>query len=81
MFFFWERVYDVKCMIRFCDGVYGGLEKAAELVGVNRAVGKCHPAGSDSLLTWRVFEKIKGRCNGGYERCAGVLFGLDFDVT
>nr|GEW56907.1 probable CCR4-associated factor 1 homolog 11 [Tanacetum cinerariifolium] len=75
--FFGERVYDVKHMMRFCDGVYGGLEKAAQLFGVNREAGKCHQAGSDSLLTWRVFEKIRGRCNGGYARCAGVLFGLD----
>ncbi|PKU71710.1 probable CCR4-associated factor 1 homolog 11 [Dendrobium catenatum] len=82
--FFGGRIYDVKCLIRRCDGLYGGLEKVAEKLNVKRAVGKAHQAGSDSLLTCQVFLRMKtiyfSLGDDGKERkmpYEGLIFGLN----
>lgn len=73
---FFPNLYDIKYMMRFCDNLYGGLNKLAELLGVQR-IGISHQAGSDSLLTCCTFMKlIKVKFNDSPEKYAGVLFGL-----
>ncbi|KAI4297584.1 hypothetical protein L6164_037469 [Bauhinia variegata] len=82
---FGQRVYDTKHIMRFCDGMYGGLEKVATALNVDRQVGKSHQAGSDSLLTLHTFMKLIdvyfGRScrnnNLSLRRFQGILYGFD----
>ena len=70
--------YDVKYLNLFSGNFGGGLNKLAEKLQIER-IGKLHQAGSDSLLTLSVFEKIKKfYFNGSIERrFKGILFGLN----
>ncbi|KAK8712045.1 hypothetical protein V6N13_147297 [Hibiscus sabdariffa] len=80
--FFGERVYDVKHLMRFCAGLYGGLDRASKAMGVKRVIGKSHQAGSDSLLTLHAWLEVKKMYFGNgdpIEKYANVLYGLEVD--
>ncbi|KAI4297275.1 hypothetical protein L6164_037169 [Bauhinia variegata] len=86
--FFGPRVYDMKHIMRFCDGLYGGLEKVATTLKVDRQAGKSHQAGSDSLLTLHTFMKLRdvyfgGSCrnkNLSLRRFQGILYGFEVNA-
>ncbi|XP_031398501.1 probable CCR4-associated factor 1 homolog 11 [Punica granatum] len=83
--FFGFCIYDVKHMIKSCDGLYGGLERVAKSLNVDRIAGKSHQAGSDSLLTLQTFFKLIGSRKPFTDNTEGmalfrfcsVLFGLE----
>ncbi|XP_012572540.1 probable CCR4-associated factor 1 homolog 11 [Cicer arietinum] len=51
--FFGDNVYDIKHVVRFCNALYGGLERVASVLNVSRSrtIGEFHQTASDSLLT------------------------------
>ena len=70
----------MKHMIRFYDGVYGGLNKVVEFLKVERIV-ICHQAGLDSLPACSIFMKLKeGFPNISIDKCTHVLYGLDLKI-
>ncbi|KAM7271545.1 hypothetical protein ACFE04_030759 [Oxalis oulophora] len=77
--FFGDKVYDIKHLVKFCQGLYGGLDRIGEQLGVKRVIGKSHQAGSDSLLTLHSFCAISERyfCGQSLEKYANVLYGLE----
>ncbi|KAI0504746.1 hypothetical protein KFK09_015699 [Dendrobium nobile] len=79
---YFPTLYDIKHLIKFCNNLYGGLSKIAEMVGVQR-VGISHQAGSDSLVTSCTFRKLSDSYfpNGLTEKQAGVLNGLGVDTA
>ncbi|KAL3755581.1 hypothetical protein ACJRO7_002606 [Eucalyptus globulus] len=78
--YFGPKVFDVKHLIRFCENLYGGLDRVCKALGVERIVGQSHQAGSDSLLTLHAFHKIRKvhfSDVARLEKYANVLHGLD----
>ncbi|XP_059448708.1 probable CCR4-associated factor 1 homolog 9 [Corylus avellana] len=82
VYFFGYKVFDIKHMIKWCEGLYGGLEKVSHTLGVLRVAGKTHQAGSDSLLTLQTMIKLKdlyffGRAWINFRL---ILYSLEIDV-
>ena len=72
----------MKHIMKFCNGLYGSLEKVAEALNVVRVAGKNHQAGSDSLLTLQTFMKLKEvyfNGNFGLKKFQGILYGFEVD--
>ncbi|XP_028096080.1 probable CCR4-associated factor 1 homolog 11 [Camellia sinensis] len=57
-FYFGGDVYDIKHLMRNCNGLNGGLERVAKALGVDYVAGKSHQVGSDSLLIMQAFLKL-----------------------
>ncbi|KAJ6856561.1 CCR4-associated factor 1 [Populus alba x Populus x berolinensis] len=71
-------VVDIKYMARFCQGLRGGelvLAAIAKILNVER-VGGAHQAGSDSLLTARVYTKMRMVYKIHETPCMGCLYGI-----
>ncbi|XP_057496045.1 probable CCR4-associated factor 1 homolog 11 [Actinidia eriantha] len=80
--YFGGFVLDLKHMMKFCDGLCGGLEKLAKALNVDRVVGKSHQAGPDSLLTMQTFLRLRDTYfhgDGDQELAPfqSVLYGLE----
>ncbi|XP_068651824.1 probable CCR4-associated factor 1 homolog 11 [Aristolochia californica] len=73
---FGSSLFDVKyiCSRR---KLYGGLERLATLLEVEREAGHAHQAGSDSLLTCRTFVKMLQKYELEPWRFAGIVYGLN----
>ena len=86
--FFGDEVYDARHVMDSCAGLYGGLDALAAQLGVQRAAGMSHQAGSDAALTWDVFRRIREvyfaggsrRQGQGVGSFAGVLYGLELEL-
>ncbi|KAM1055456.1 hypothetical protein FF1_028998 [Malus domestica] len=79
--YFGKNVYDIKSMIRVSREIYGGLERVANKLGVDRVAGKSHQAAYDSLLTWQTFRKLTDvyhRSMLGEDGCSLDLRDLDW---
>ncbi|XP_072969940.1 probable CCR4-associated factor 1 homolog 11 [Typha angustifolia] len=77
--YFRGQIFDVKNIIRYCNGIYGGLEKTASLLGIERTVGRSHHSGSDALLISLVFKRLREiyfARDGSLHRHAGLLYGV-----
>jgi len=78
---FFPCIFDIKYLMKFCDSLHGGLSKIAELLDVQR-IGPQHQAGSDSLLTGKVFVKLVDSHFKGFDGVqthSGILYGLGVD--
>ncbi|KAG0476978.1 hypothetical protein HPP92_013819 [Vanilla planifolia] len=77
-----HSVYDFGYLIKILTR--RKLPRCCEEHWVNRAVGKCHHAGSDSLLTLQTFLKLKSEFfaeKNGMDEYAGVLYGLETSAS
>ena len=81
---FFCNYYDIKEIKRDIDYLTGGLSKVAKELEVER-IGTMHQAGSDSLVTCRVFFKLKDLFKKWWQsdevssleqRFTGLIYGL-----
>lgn len=71
-------VYDVKFLMSSCKNLKGGLQEVSDMLQVER-IGPQHQAGSDSLLTGRLFFKLRQTFFDGKiddTKFLNVLYGL-----
>lgn len=76
---FFPQFYDIKFLMKSCEGLKGGLNKLAEDLEVER-IGPEHQAGSDSLLTQATFFKMRQLFFEGEmdeERHMNILYSLE----
>lgn len=75
---FFPCFYDIKYVALYCQNLHGGLNKLAEKFKVLR-FGPVHQAGSDSLITLKVFFKLKQRYPREIveNKHKGILYGLN----
>ena len=59
--FMFPVMFDIKSLISRINDLVGGVSKIAKKLGIER-VGKCHTAGSDSMLCLLIFNIIKYYC-------------------
>lgn len=65
--YFGFNAFDVK-EIAYPVRLHGGLDRIAEVLGVSRQGGKSHQAASDSLLTMKVFLKLRQKHFNGEDK-------------
>ena len=76
---YFPQFYDIKYLMKACEGLKGGLNKLAEDLEVER-IGPEHQAGSDSLLTQATFFKMRQLFFEGVmddERHVNILYSLE----
>jgi CCR4-NOT transcription complex subunit 7/8 len=76
---YFPRFYDIKFLMKYCEGLKGGLNKLAEDLEVER-IGPEHQAGSDSLLTQATYFKMRSLFFEGEmdeDRHMNILYGLE----
>jgi CCR4-NOT transcription complex subunit 7/8 len=76
---YFPQFYDIKFLMKACDGLKGGLNKLAEDLEVER-IGPEHQAGSDSLLTQATFYKMRQlffENEMDDDRHMNILYGLE----
>lgn len=79
---YFPNMYDLKCLAERCQYFKIGLQYLADTLGVVR-VGLQHQAGSDSLLTGKVFfDMTEKYFKGGLDdcKCRGQIFGFGRNV-
>lgn len=83
---YFPQIFDVKYLMKFTQDLYGGLNRLAEALEVDR-IGPKHQAGSDSLVTLAVFLKLRATHfrddsdDAFNTKFRGILYGLGKDSS
>lgn len=76
---FFPALYDIKNLMKFCKRLKGGLQDIADELGIKR-IGPQHQAGSDSLLTGKIFFEMRRQFFDGKmddDKFLGQVWGLN----